>query len=202
MTIKDKSPDCGTGNGGPQQEKWVIGYYHCDSDEPKSYMGSRVVPALFSQQDALEEAARLNAEHINCLQEEAFNSRNEQIWRYAAVRLDSIGGIEGTTREKWTEKLPPVIGVQEFHDLCHGIANKLTPPNGLSTHDVGQMIKTRILGQLPPDIVELGSAKWPESFFCDGTFRFPKPIPREVLLKAMVAAGLAIKATDEEAEDV
>ncbi len=48
----------------------------------------------------------------------------------------------------------------------------------------------------------LSQIKWPDSFYCDGTFHFPKPIPCDVLLKAMEAAGLAVKTTDEEAEDI
>ena len=92
----------------------------------------------------------------------------------------------------WQAKVPAFVDLQSFHDLAHGIAGRITPPDGLSAHDVGQLIKTKILRELPPEYVEHQPAKGIEVFYCDGTFSFPKPISREIMLEAVEAAGLIV----------
>jgi len=92
----------------------------------------------------------------------------------------------------WQTKVPAFMDLQSFHDLAHCIAGMTSPPQGLSAHDVGQLIKTKILYELPPEYVEHRPARGIEVFYCDGTFSFPKPIPREIMLKAVEAAGMVV----------
>lgn len=86
MTTQNNRPSVGTGESAKSDEKWLVAYYYGVSDTPLHYLGTSDRPALFSQQDARNEAARLNAEIINSVQEEAFDG-DLQIWRYAAVPM-------------------------------------------------------------------------------------------------------------------
>ena len=77
-----------TGESAKSEEEWLVAYYHGVSDTPLHYLGTPEGPAIFSEQTAHEEAARLNAEIINSFQEEAFDG-DLQTWRYAAVPMQS-----------------------------------------------------------------------------------------------------------------
>jgi len=68
----------------------VIGYFFKSSNEPLRYVGTPDGPALYAKDEAVEEAARLNAEIVNCAGEEAFNSIGEQVWHYQVMPLSQL----------------------------------------------------------------------------------------------------------------
>ncbi len=76
-------------------DKWIVAYYHGDSETPLHYLGTPERPAIFTEPEAHDEAARLNAEIVNSAQEEAFDG-DFQVWRYAAVPMPVECNIETT----------------------------------------------------------------------------------------------------------
>ena len=71
-------------------ENWLVAYYYGQSNTPLHYLGKPEGPYIYSEDEACERAANLNAEIINTAQEDAFDG-DLQIWRYAAVPMQSVG---------------------------------------------------------------------------------------------------------------
>ncbi|MEZ6142551.1 MAG: hypothetical protein R3B84_18480 [Zavarzinella sp.] len=78
-----------TGEWAKDDDKWLVAYCHGASDVPLHYLGTPESPTLFSESDARNEAARLNAEIANAFEEEAFDG-DFQTWRYEAVPMASV----------------------------------------------------------------------------------------------------------------
>jgi hypothetical protein len=72
----------------PTEGKWLVAYFYDGVEEPLHYLGTPKCPAIFTENEAREEAARLNAETINMLQEDAFDGER-LIYRYAAWKISS-----------------------------------------------------------------------------------------------------------------
>jgi len=74
--------------------EWVIGRFHCDSEFPDYYRGHEDnLEVLPDEQTAREYASDLDAEELNCLGEEAFNSMGEQIWKWWAMPITKAGAV-------------------------------------------------------------------------------------------------------------
>ena len=71
-------------------EKWLVAYYYDESKPPLHYLGKPEGPYIYSEDEARQRAANLNAEIINTAQEEAFDG-DLQTWRYVAVPMQSFG---------------------------------------------------------------------------------------------------------------
>lgn len=71
-------------------ENWLVAYYYGESNIPVQYLGTPERPFLYSENEARERAADLNAEIVNMADDEAFGG-DLQIWRYAAVPMQSVG---------------------------------------------------------------------------------------------------------------
>ena len=72
------------------EENWLVAYYYGESNTPLHYLGKPEGPFTYSEDEARQRAANLNAEIINTAQEEAFDG-DLQIWRYVAVPMQSFG---------------------------------------------------------------------------------------------------------------